>query len=176
MAFDPRSQKRIIPKSNKTPDAPMKAKLFFALGMLLTATVATSHAETFQWRDSSGRLVISDRPPPLGVREVKKMDTAPAPSGGAAQNANQATIAEQEMAFRKRQQEAREKADKDAKEAATAAQKRENCARARSHLQALESGRRIILPDGKGGETFLEDADRGAEIANAQKTISESCN
>ena len=61
-------------------------------------------------------------------------------------------------------------------EAAIAAQKRENCARARSHLQALESGRRMILPDGNGGETFLEDADRGAEIANTQKTISESCN
>lgn len=154
----------------------MKAKLFFALGMLLTATIPTSHAETFQWRDSSGRLVISDRPPPAGVREAKKMDTTPTPSGGAAQNATQATAAEQEMAFRKRQQEAREKADKDAKEAATAAQKREICARARTHLQALESGRRMILPDGKGGEVFLEDADRGAEIANVQKTISESCN
>jgi hypothetical protein len=35
---------------------------------------------------------------------------------------------------------------------------RENCERARTHLQALESGRRMILPDGKGGETFLEDA------------------
>ena len=155
----------------------MKAKLFFVLGMLLTATVVPSHAETFQWRDSNGRLIISDRPPPAGVREVKKMDaTAPAPSGAAAQNVAPPTTAEQEMAFRKRQQEAREKADKEAKEAATAAQKRENCARAQSHLQSLESGRRMILPDGQGGETFLEDADRGAEIAKIQKVISESCN
>ena len=155
----------------------MKAKLIFTLGMLLTATVTTSHAETYQWRDGSGRLVISDRPPPAGVREIKKMDTAaPAPSGGEAPSITQATTAEQEMAFRKRQQEAREKADKDAKEATTAAQKRENCGRAQSHLQALESGRRMILPDGKGGETFLEDADRGAEIANTQKVITESCN
>jgi hypothetical protein len=33
----------------------------------------------------------------------------------------------------------------------------------------------MILPDGKGGETFLEDADRGAEIERTQNTIAESC-
>ena len=155
----------------------MKAKLFFALGMLFRPQRSPpAMRKPFNGGTAAAGLVISDRPPPAGVREVKKMDTAPAPSGGAAQDANQATTAEQDMAFRKRQQEAREKADKEANEAAIAAQKRENCARARSHLQALESGRRMILPDGNGGETFLEDADRGAEIANTQKTISESCN
>jgi len=79
------------------------------------------------------------------------------------------------MEFRKRQQETREKSDKDAKEAAQAAQLRETCERARTHLQALESGRRMILPDGKGGETFLEDAQRGDEVERARNAIAESC-
>ncbi|MGE5945361.1 MAG: DUF4124 domain-containing protein, partial [Betaproteobacteria bacterium] len=87
----------------------------------------------------------------------------------------QKTTAEKDMEFRKRQQEAREKADKEAKAAAEAAQRREACDRARLHLQALESGRRMILPDGKGGETFLEDDQRGGEIERARKTIDESC-
>jgi hypothetical protein len=154
----------------------MKNALVFALGIALTATVVTSHAQTYQWRDSSGRLVVSDRPPPASARDAKTTGTSTPPSTTAPQAADsQKTTAEKDMEFRKRQQEAREKSDKEAKEAAQAAQNRENCERARTHLKALESGRRMILPDGKGGETFLEDADRGDEIARTQNTIAESC-
>ena len=162
----------------------MKPALIFALIFASTAASLTAHAQTYQWKDSSGRTVISDTPPPPSVRGAKALGTSPPPSIGEAKPAPDApkaagdapkTTAEKEMEFRKRQQEAREKADKDAKEAAQAAQNRENCERARTHLQALESGRRMILPDGKGGETFLEDAQRGDEIARTQKTIAESC-
>jgi hypothetical protein len=154
----------------------MKNALIFALGIALTATVVTSHAETYQWRDSSGRLVVSDRPPPASARDAKSVGTSVPPSTSAPQSTDsQKTTAEKDMEFRKRQQETREKSDKDAKEAAQAAQLRETCERARTHLQALESGRRMILPDGKGGETFLEDADRGAEIDRARNAIAESC-
>ena len=154
----------------------MKDAPFFALGIALTAAVVTSHAQTYQWRDSSGRLVISDNPPPASVRDAKTLGTPAPKAGGVPQPMDgQKTTAEKDMEFRKRQQEAREKSDKEAKEAALAAQNRENCERARTHLQALESGRRMILPDGKGGETFLEDADRGAEIERARNTIAESC-
>jgi len=154
----------------------MKNALVFALGIALTATVVTSHAQTYQWRDSSGRLVVSDRPPPASARDAKSVGTSAPPSTNAPQSTDsQKTTAEQDMEFRKRQQEAREKSDKETKEAAQAAQNRENCERARTHLKALESGRRMILPDGKGGETFLEDAQRGDEIARTQNTIAESC-
>jgi hypothetical protein len=136
----------------------------------------TSHAETYQWRDSSGRLVISDRPPPTSARDAKTIGTSAPPSTSAPQSADsQKTTAEKDMEFRKRQQESREKADKEAKDSAQAAQNRENCERARTHLQALESGRRMILPDGNGGETFLEDAQRGDEIERARNAINESC-
>lgn len=154
----------------------MKNALVFALGIALTATVVTSHAQTYQWRDSSGRLVVSDRPPPASARDAKSVGTSAPPSTSAPQSTDsQKTTAEQDMEFRKRQQETREKSDKDAKEAAQAAQLRETCERARTHLQALESGRRMILPDGKGGETFLEDAQRGDEVERARNAIAESC-
>jgi hypothetical protein len=80
------------------------------------------------------------------------------------------------MEFRKRQQEAREKAYKDAKQQAAAAQKRENCERARMQASALESGRRMLVPDGKGGETLMDDDARAGEIERAQRTIAEACN
>ena len=154
----------------------MKNALVFALGIALTATVVTSHAQTYQWRDSSGRLVISDRPPPTSARDAKTIGTpVPPPTSIPQSTDSQKTTAEKDMEFRKRQQEAREKSDKEAKEAAQAAQLRETCERARTHLNALESGRRMILPDGKGGEVFLEDADRGAEIERARNAIAESC-
>ena len=162
----------------------MKPALIFALIAASTVASQAALAQTYQWKDSSGRTIISDTPPPASVRGAKALGTAPPPSIGetkpageapAAANTAPKTTAEKEMEFRKRQQEAREKADKDAKEAAQAAQNRENCERARTHLQALESGRRMILPDGKGGETFLEDAQRGDEIARTQKTIAETC-
>ena len=165
----------------------MKTALILALAIASTATVIDANAQTYQWKDSSGRTVISDTPPPASVRGSRAVGTSPPPSIGApATDAAQATgnppsagapktTAEKDMEFRKRQQEAREKADKESKEAAQAAQNRENCERARTHLQALESGRRMILPDGKGGEMFLEDAQRGDEIERTRNTIAESC-
>lgn len=157
----------------------MKNTLVFALGVALTATVVTSHAQTYQWRDSNGRLVISDRPPPAGIREVRKMDTspAPAPATGAAQESAPRTTAEREMDFRRRQQEARAKSERDAKDAAAAAQKRENCERARQHLAVLESGNhRMVVPDEKGGEVFVEGEVKEREMERARQVIAESCN
>jgi len=165
----------------------MKTALILALAIASTATVIDANAQTYQWKDSSGRTVISDTPPPASVRGSKAVGTSPplsigtaatdaAPATGSAPPAGAPkTTAEKDMEFRKRQQEAREKADKESKEAAQAAQNRENCERARTHLRMLESGRRMILPDGKGGETFLEDAQRGDEIERTRNTIAESC-
>ena len=153
----------------------MKPAVLITLA-LTAAAALPAMAQTYQWKDSSGRTVISDTPPPANARDAKMLGTALPPAVGSAPASGGAkSLAEKEMEFRKRQQEAREKADKQAKEAAQGAQNRENCERARAHLQALESGRRMILPDGKGGETFLEDAQRGDEIARTQKTIAETC-
>ena len=81
------------------------------------------------------------------------------------------------MEFRKRQQEAREKAEKSEKEATAAAQKRDNCERARNQLSKLESGNhRMVVPDGKGGEVFVEGDVKEAEMERARKVIAESCN
>jgi metal-dependent amidase/aminoacylase/carboxypeptidase family protein len=119
----------------------------------------------------NSKSIGTSPPPAIGTPTG---DAAQAPGSPPAANTPK-TTAEKDMEFRKRQQEAREKSDKEAKEAAQAAQNRANCERARLHLQALESGRRMILPDGKGGETFLEDAQRGEEIERTRNTIAESC-
>ena len=162
----------------------MKPALIFALAIASTATSLTALAQTYQWKDNSGRTVISDTPPPASVRGAKALGTSPPPSIGETKPAGDAanaaadapkTTAEKEMEFRKRQQEAREKADKDAKEAANADAKRDNCERARKQLALLESGQRIATTDEKGERRMMEDAEREQEIARAQKFVSESC-
>ena len=154
----------------------MKNALIFALAIVSTAAAVSAHAQSYQWRDSSGRLVISDRPPPAGVRDARPLNPAPPAASSATESNAPRTTAEQNMEFRKRQQEARETTDKQAKDAAAAAQKREVCERARNQLATLESGNhRLVVPDGKGGEAFLEDAQRGDEIERARNTIAEFC-
>ena len=154
----------------------MKNTLVFALGIALTATVVTSHAQTYQWRDSSGRLVVSDRPPPASARDAKTTGIPTPPSTTAPQSADsQKTTAEKDMEFRKRQQEAREKSDKEAKEAAQAAQNRENCERARTHLQALESGPPHDSPRWQGRRDFPGRCAAGRRNRAYQNTIAESC-
>jgi len=156
----------------------MNRTLITALLIASTATVTTVAAQTYQWKDSSGRTVISDTPPPASVRDKRAIGTSLPPSIGDEAKTAVApkTAAEKDLDFKKRQQEAREKADKEAKDTAAATQKRENCERARGQLAALESGRRMALPDGKGGETVLEDAQRADEIERARKVIADSCN
>jgi hypothetical protein len=151
-----------------------------ALAIASSLLAQVAFAQAYQWKDSSGRTIISDTPPPATARDKKTVGTSPPPaigSGGAAAPADgPKTTAEKDMEFKKRQQEARDKSDKEAKEAAAAQQKRENCDRARSQLAALESGRRMVVPDGKGGEVFLEDDARNAEMERARKIIADSCN
>jgi hypothetical protein len=110
----------------------MKTALILALGIASTAAVITAHAQTYQWKDSSGRTIISDTPPPGSAKAARAIGNAqPAVVKGdvAAEKPADApkTAAEKDLEFKKRQQEAREKADKDAKEQKAAADKRENC-------------------------------------------------
>ena len=70
----------------------MRTALIFALAIASTATVITANAQTYQWKDSSGRTVISDTPPPASVRNAKAIGTSPPPSIGApTTDASQAT-------------------------------------------------------------------------------------
>ncbi|MBP6638459.1 MAG: DUF4124 domain-containing protein [Sulfuritalea sp.] len=155
----------------------MKNALIFALAIVSTAAAVSAHAQSYQWRDSSGRLVISDRPPPAGVRDARPLNPAPPAASSATESTAPRTTAEQNMEFRKRQQEARETADKQVKDAAAAAQKREVCERARNQLATLESGNhRLVVPDGKGGEVFVEGEVKETEMERTRKMIAESCN
>ena len=83
------------------------------------------------------------------------------------------TMAEKDLEFKKRQQEAREKADKEATERKAAADKKENCARARSNLAAMESKQPVATFNSKGERQLMDDTQRQKEIARSRQT--EAC-
>ena len=158
----------------------MKLTLVFALGIASTAAIVPANAQTYQWKNSSGQTVISETPPPrttlaprtIGGNQQPKLDEekstekqADAPK----------TTAEKDLEFKKRQQEAKEKAEKITKEQTAAAEKRENCERARRSVAALASNQPMATLDEKGERTIMDTSQRDLEMERAQRFMTESC-
>jgi hypothetical protein len=131
-------------------------------------------AQIYQWKDPSGKTIMSDKPPP-GQTPAQKIPVQKQPSPTQAAP-GQPSWAERDLEFRKRQKEAAENAEKAEKEAAATAQKEENCQRARRQLQALETGELITLRDDKGERRSIDDAQREQEKAKMRSFIETQCN
>ena len=159
----------------------MTMKKTLALSMLVASLVVavSADAETYQWKDRSGRTVISDTPPPATAKSGQ-LSGPKTPYGSQVAEEKQAdpakTTAEKDMEFKKRQQEAKEKADKEAKEKALQADKRDNCERARRNLKTLESDRPVTTTDDNGERQVMDNGQREQEIERARRIASESCN
>jgi len=163
----------------------MKPALILAFGLASALMSSSLQAQVYQWKDSAGRTVVSDTPPPgTAARDARVIgDRQPVVRGEkAADKASEEkaaeapkTMAEKDLDFKKRQQEAREKAEKEAKEQKARADREENCRRARGNLAALESGRLVGTIDEKGDRKAFDDAQRQAEIDRARQFIAEAC-
>lgn len=147
----------------------MKTACTLILCLVASLQFSPVSAQVYQWKDSSGRTVISDSPPPSSAKGSRTISTAPA--AGSAPKA----AAEKDMDFRKRQQEAKQKSEDEAKEQTAAAGRKENCEQARVELSALESGERLMIRDEKGNKRFMEDAQRQQEMERTRRIIAESC-
>lgn len=159
----------------------MKLALVFALGIASTAAIFTAHAQTYQWKDSNGRTVISDTPPPGVVKAQRTVGGLPATAEESAKPAEKLadapkSTAEKDLEFKKRQQESKEKAEKLAKEQATATEKRENCDRARRNLATLESSQPMVTVDESGERKIMDTSLRDQEMERARRFMAESCN
>lgn len=143
-------------------------RLAFAVVVLLASAVAD--AQIYQWKDATGKTVISDKPPTGNVREQRKIE-AQAPVANAAP---QKSLADREMEYRKRQQETQEKAEKTKKAESAAADKKDTCERMRRYLETLESGERIAQRDSAGERSIMDDAQRERETTNTRRAL-QSC-
>ncbi len=138
----------------------------------LFAATAAVQAQIYQWQDANNKTVISDRPPPTSSARQQRKFAAEMPETAAA---NGSTQADREMDFRKRQQDAREKAEKTEVEQRAASDRQEACAGARRALQMLESGERVALRDSAGERYYLDDAQRARELERTRQAVQSNC-
>jgi type IV secretory pathway VirB10-like protein len=160
----------------------------FAVVTLLVFS-ASSHAQ-WKWRDKDGRITVSDRPPPRDVadkdilmrpqaaRRVAVAASAPASgASGASAAAAEAskTPLEREVEARKKAAEQEQATKAKAEESKLAAQRAENCQRARSQQAALDSGQRIARLNSKGEREVLDEKGRAEEMRQAREVIASDC-
>jgi hypothetical protein len=156
------------------------------LAVLLAVSAAAS-AQLYRWVDKDGRVHYTATPPPAGATKSRTLETPatppapPAANGEGAAAANAApkgplTPAEQEAAFRKRQQEAQKAAEKAALERQQEETRVANCQRAREALATFESGQRISRTNPQGERYYLDDAARARETEAARKAVQDWCN
>jgi hypothetical protein len=150
--------------------------------LLLTFAAGAAQAQVQCWTTKDGKRECGDVPPPgAKVREIRTPPApapAPAAKDGAAKDAKKGppTIADKEQDFRKRQIEAEKAREKEDKERADAAAKRDNCARAQDSLRAMESGQRIARTNAQGERYYLDEAQVAAEAARARQQVQQLCN
>ena len=135
------------------------------------------------WRDRSGQVNASDRPPP---RDVAEKDILSRPDLDPLRNAQRAAAAasaasaapapvDRELQARKRSAEQEQAARARAEEERLLQQRAENCRSARSHVSALESGQRIARINDKGEREIIDDLTRADDLRRAREVIASDC-
>jgi hypothetical protein len=150
-------------------------------------------AETYKWRDAEGKVHYSDQPPPASVKEAttvtpkkRSSHSAPAPQGDASpSDAKPAaakpaadkpkTTQELDQEFKQRQVKAAEKAAEEKKKADEAAEKKQNCERARADVARLQDGGRLTRYNSKGEMEYMDDQQIAQELVRARKVADSWC-
>ncbi|MBS3916576.1 MAG: DUF4124 domain-containing protein, partial [Sulfuritalea sp.] len=97
--------------------------------LILACAWATASAQVYTWRDASGKVHYSDTPPP--DVDAKKMRAGAQADKSPASGAAGRSLAEQDMEFRKRQDEAEKARAKKEQESSAAEDSKRNCADAK---------------------------------------------
>lgn len=174
-------------RSSPTPSSRRGAFVVGILAILMFAVSApTAHAQ-WKWRDKTGQINASDRPPPLDipekdilarpapVPEFRRVLPAAAASAASAAEPLRQPAGDRELDARRRAAEQEQAAKTKADEERLGTQRAENCRRARGHLSALESGQRIARINDKGEREVLDDRGRADEMRQAREVIAADC-
>ena len=158
-----------------------------AAGLLAITLVGPAHAQ-WTWRDHSGQINASDRPPPRDIADkdilsrpqpARSGAVAPAPAAAASavSPAEPAPVGALERAVEAKKQAAQQEqaAKARAEEQRLAVARAENCRRARSQQTALESGQRMARMNDKGEREVLDDKGRAEELQQARSVIGSDC-
>jgi Domain of unknown function (DUF4124) len=152
---------------------------------LLLAGAANAQAVPWKYRDAQGRIVVSDLPPPAGVQDKDILERptaparrAPAPATTAASAPAPTAVAQgndPELEARRKKAATEQEQKQKVEQEKDAAQRAENCSRAKSHLSALGEGQRIARTNDKGEREILDDKGRAEEMQRARQVMASDC-
>jgi hypothetical protein len=180
-------------KTRYGPPQPLERNIVMiriALFAFALLSVATVQAQVHKCVDAGGKVVYSQDPCPANMKPGRMSRNAPpapeaapasapaekAAKGEAAKSAAPKTAAEQEQAFRKRQQDQAKAAKESEEKSAEAKRKEENCRNARERLAQYEIGGRVARYSVQGERYYLEDAQIEQEKARARSDVAQVCN
>lgn len=159
------------------------------LGGALLAAATLAQAQ-FVWIDDKGLRQYSDRPPPPsvplarilkgpGLAAQKAAAAASATASAAAAPASapaakaEPTMAQRNADFRKRQADAAMEEQKAADASKRQSDIDNHCKELRQSKKVLESGRRIGTTDKAGEPSYMDDAERAAQLQKAQRALAD---
>ena len=137
----------------------------------------------------NGQTQYSDLPPPQGTPEAsilqrpavaKSRAVTPAAAAEAASGASAAPLAppkavEPELEAKLKKEEQEKAAKSKLEDEKIAAQRAENCARARGQAKTLDEGLRVARINDKGEREVLDDKGRAEEASKAKAVIASDC-
>jgi hypothetical protein len=161
-----------------------------ALAVLaLAGLMAMPAAAQWKWRDATGNVQYSDRPPPPGVQDKdvlsrprggqlaanKPAPVAMAPSAAASTSPLTGKMRDPELEARRQKAEKDDEARKKLAEEKQNAVRAENCQRARAHLKAIDDGMRLAQVNGKGEYEVMDDKQRAEEGKRTREMLNRDC-
>jgi hypothetical protein len=156
----------------------------FWILLIALAFAGAAHAQ-YRWIDKDGKRRYGDTPPPgvkatpLGAPASGSAATSPAadPKDADSKDAKKGplTTAEREQAYRKRQETAKKEQEKSEKGQKVAAEKAENCTRAKEYKVTLDSGR-VARTTAAGERYYMDEGQIAQELVKAQQAITQYCN
>ena len=163
----------------------MRLPVWFCIGFSLCVATLPAAAQ-WKWKDARGQVVISDVPPPRDIPDSQVLQkpsvvtrraaeqpaaVASAPAGEPIAKAK----VDPELEARRKRTETEESTRAKADEEKVAAQRAENCKRARAHLSTLESGIRLARTNDKGEREIMDDKGRADEMQRTRQIVSSDC-
>ncbi len=137
-------------------------------GSMLLASFDASATRYYKSIDENGKVVFSDRPANNAAEQINiqvftpNVPAPPVPSAkSAGKDAKKTTVGKTENA------------QKDLK--ALQATRAENCKKAKSYLNKLQTVSRLYSEDDKGVRTYVSDEERVTQLAKAHASVSDWC-
>lgn len=181
---------------------PLRRPALLALAVVAALAATTTVHAQWKWRDRTGIVQYSDKPPPSDIPAKDVLERPPAtpssvaaraPAPAAAAPAQDAASAagtpaptpaaaasapatvDPQLAARRKQAEEEAAAKRRADDEKLAAQRADNCQRARAQLRALDDGMRLVRTNAKGEREVMDDKGRAEETARARSVIATEC-